>query len=583
MNAIHAEMTWNFSDDGTLTISGNCMPDYEVSDPIYNDYSSQVPWFLQREKIKKIIITNGVTNIGNNTFCFCSNLTSVTIPNSVTNIGNGAFWGCSSLTSVTIPNSVTSIGFEAFGKCSSLTSITIPNSVTSIGDYAFYECENLSSITIPNSVKSIGKEAFYGIMLSSITIAESVTSIGDDAFSITSFPSSITVEKGNVKYDSRDNCNAIIETESNTLIRGCCLTIIPNSVTSIGKRAFSNCKMGTSSFSIPNSVTTIGDEAFYGCDDLTTITIPNSVKKIGENAFYGYFTSITCEANTPPDCSSNSFNCIDKTIPVYVPANSVAQYKVANGWKEFTNIQELPTKYTLTDVEIFNNGLQLDGCEISYTRTFNNTSWQALYIPFSLNYEDWKDNFEVAFINGLRQFDKDDDGIIDETIMDVIKIKNGSLIPNTPYLIKAKKTGEKTITVKNATLYKAERTSVSCSTMLAEYTFTGSYNWIHASTLIANEYYAMGSGSLIITDGNSNLNPYRWYMKIDSRSPMYNVSNGTKTITINVVGEEETTGVEEIHIAYDKSSVYDLNGRKVSESILKPGLYIKNGKKVVIN
>ena len=577
---IHADITWTLSDDGTLTISGTDMPDYWYSEQ--GNYLSP-PWYFQRDKIKKVVIDNGVTNIGDEAFCNCTSITSVVIPNSVKSIGHEAFYNCTGLTSVTLGNSVTSIGAYAFYWCLNLTSITLPNSVTSIGEYAFCSCMSLTSIAIPNLVTSIGDKAFQSCALSSIVIPKSLTNIGNDAFFDTPYLVSIIVEKGNIKYDSRDNCNAIIETESNTLIRGCCLTIIPNSVTSIGKRAFSNCKMGTSSFSIPNSVTTIGDEAFYGCDDLTTITIPNSVKKIGENAFYGYFTSITCEANTPPDCSSNSFNCIDKTIPVYVPANSVAQYKVANGWKEFTNIQELPTKYTLTDVEIFNNGLQLDGCEISYTRTFNNTSWQALYIPFSLNYEDWKDNFEVAFINGLRQFDKDDDGIIDETIMDVIKIKNGSLIPNTPYLIKAKKTGEKTITVKNATLYKAERTSVSCSTMLAEYTFTGSYNWIHASTLIANEYYAMGSGSLIITDGNSNLNPYRWYMKIDSRSPMYNVSNGTKTITINVVGEEETTGVEEIHIAYDKSSVYDLNGRKVSESILKPGLYIKNGKKVVIN
>ena len=220
--------------------------------------------------------------------------------------------------------------------------------------------------------------------------------------------------------------------------------------------------------------------------------------------------------------------------------------------------------------------------KINYFRIFNNTSWQALYIPFSMSYDDWKNDFDVAYINGIRQLDMDDDGAIDETIMDVIKIKNGSLIPNTPYLIRANETGEKTLSVSGPTLQKAEENSIDCRTTIAEYTFTGTYNMIPASILIANNYYAMGGGSLVITDGTSDLMPYRWYMKIDARSPMYNVSNGAKAITINVVGEEETTGVNELRMTNDELPVYDLNGRRVNENNLKPGIYVKNGKKVII-
>ena len=201
-----------------------------------------------------------------------SEITYNNVTYSVTSIGKSAFEGCYGLTSITIPNSVTSIGDRAFSYCSGLTSITIPNSVTSIGNYAFYDCSGLTSITIPNSVTSIGNYAFYD----------------------RSGLESIVVDPGNTKYDSRENCNAIIETESNTLIKGCNNSVIPNSVTSIGDYAFNNCSRLTS-ITIPNSVTSIGNEAFLGCDGLTSITIGNSVTSIGNSAFSSCsgLTSIT--------------------------------------------------------------------------------------------------------------------------------------------------------------------------------------------------------------------------------------------------------------------------------------------------
>ena len=268
-----------------------------------------------------------------------------------------------------------------------------------------------------------------------------------------------------------------------------------------------------------------------------------------------------------------------------MPTNSVEAYKKADVWKDFSNIRAIPSIYTLTDGELYNVGSQRKECEISYTRTFNNTAWQALYIPFSLNYDDWKDDFEVAYINGVRQLDKDDNGTIDETIMDVIKIKSGSTTPNMPYLIKAKTTGEKTFSVTNATLYPAEENSVDCSTTIAKYTFTGTYNTISSATIIANKYYAMGGGELVQSDGSNDLMPYRWYMNVESRNSSYNASNAAKTITINVIDDEEekmTTGIRQLQITNDELPVYDLNGRKVNENNLKPGIYVKNGKKVII-
>ena len=235
--------------------------------------------------LTSVTIPNSVTSIGTFAFGDCSGLTSVTIPNSVTSIGSGVFYGCSGLTSVTIPNSVTSIGYGFFRDCTGLTSVTIPNSVTSIGDYVFCDCSGLTSVTIPNSVTSIGEFAFYGCSgLTSVTIPSSVTIIGNYAFNSCSGLTSIVVDKGNVTYDSRNNCNAIIETATNTLITGCKNTIIPNSVTSIGEYAFRGCD-GLTSVTIGNSVTSIGRSAFYGCSNLTSVTIPNSVTSIGHSAF----------------------------------------------------------------------------------------------------------------------------------------------------------------------------------------------------------------------------------------------------------------------------------------------------------
>ena len=244
------------------------------------------------EKISLIGMLFDVISIDSQAFKDCNGLTSITIPNSVTSIGQYAFWNCSKLSSITLPGSISSIEMGMFENCFNLTSITIPNSVTSIGNEAFSGCSKLTSVTIPNSVMSIGKEAFE--WCSNLT--------------------SMIVESNNVYYDSRNNCNAIIETSTNTLIAGCNNTIIPNSVASIGNNAFFGCS-GLTSISIPNSVTSIGDYAFSHCLGLTSISIPNSVTSIGSRAFSSCsgLTSIMVEESNSIYDSRDNCNAIIET------------------------------------------------------------------------------------------------------------------------------------------------------------------------------------------------------------------------------------------------------------------------------
>ena len=320
-------------------------------------------------------IPNGITTISSTTFNGCSSLSSITIPNSVTTIGNSAFYGCSTLTSINIPNNVTTIGSSAFGGCSGLTSVSIPNSVTTIWGHAFRDCSNLTSITIPNSLTTISNYTFWNCSclltvtipnsvttiedgafmdcsnLSSITIPNSVTSIGKDVFNDCGALTRISVDNDNLKYDSRNNCNALIETETNTLLRGCKNTSIPTSVTTIGSNAFRGCSSLTS-ISIPTSVTTIGSNAFRGCSSLTSISIPNSVTTIGDAAFLdcNSLSSITIP-NSVTTIGNYAFSGCSSLTTITIP-NSVTSIGSGAFWN-CSNLSSAILSNNITSIDSY--------------------------------------------------------------------------------------------------------------------------------------------------------------------------------------------------------------------------------------
>ncbi len=352
----HGNQTYSVTGIGDYAFSG-CSELTSVSIP--NSVTSIGNFaFEVCNGLVEITIPISVRSIGRQAFGFCCGPTSVTIPNSVGSIGTAAFsdvrnivyngsatgspWGaltidgyvdgylvysddtktnltgCSSLaTEITIPNSVTIIDKHAFNTCNRLLFVTIGNSVTSIGEKAFALCTRLTEITFPYSVTNIGDNAFASCSeLTTVTIPSSITSIGNHAFISCSGLTSIFVEQNNSVYDSRDNCNAIIETSTNTLLMGCVNTIIPNSVTSIGSHAFRDFN-GLSEITIPNSVTSIEYQAFAFCTGLTDIYV---------------------NPTTPPTVGNNCF--VDVNATLWVPCGLVETYQAADRWNNFSDVRE---------------------------------------------------------------------------------------------------------------------------------------------------------------------------------------------------------------------------------------------------
>ena len=204
------------------------------------------------------------------------------------------------------------------------------------------------------SVTRIEGAAFRGSAdLTSLTIPHSVTSIGDGIFDGCTSLTSINIEEGNPVFDSRENCNAIIETASNTLIVGCKGSTIPNGVTSIGKNAFLGCTALTS-FNIPNHVVTIGESAFEGCSGLTSINIPNSVTTFGYEAFYGCSNLTKVELNNNALVSKNNSSSTPTPI-TRIFGIQVEEYIIGKDVMSIGNYAFLDN-YNLTSV-IISNGV----------------------------------------------------------------------------------------------------------------------------------------------------------------------------------------------------------------------------------
>ena len=256
---------------------------------------------IDRNKIKNIVIKNGVTRIGNSMFVGLDNLTSIIIPSSVTSIGSHAFADCNRLVNINIPKDVINIGARAFCRCTSLTNITIPDGLTSIEWGTFSSCSCLASIEIPNGVTSIERQAFYGCSnLTSVVVPDSVTAIGLAAFYGTGLKE-ITLPFIGSELNSPQNTffgmifaqelsydGSVVPSTYYNAYKQIPSTLKKVTITGgarIDENAFYKCST-IEEIIIEDGVRAISPDAFAYCTNLRSITIPESVKEIGYNAFF---------------------------------------------------------------------------------------------------------------------------------------------------------------------------------------------------------------------------------------------------------------------------------------------------------
>lgn len=268
-------------------------------------------------------------------------------------------------------------------------------------------------------------------------------------------------------------------------------------------------------------------------------------------------------------------NLVVKTeaIEVVYPFGDVVKYTI-NESKEVVNLKKIVIDNdNLTE---YINETDIDDCDITYIRTFADTLWQSLYVPFEIEPAKFADDFEFALINNFHQYDENNDGVFDRVELEIKRCDPTKVLQaNYPYLIRAKECGTKSKEIGNTCLYATEGFSIDCSSVEFLYTFTGGYTTI--TDLRKKGCYYLDEGYLTKAYKSSQeLEPFRWTMSITARNSQYKDSPiivGSSKIKVRIYGDSETDIDEIGNISTTPEEIYNINGTRCDNTD-KPGLYI---------
>lgn len=424
----------------------------------------------------------------------------------------------------------------------------------SSGDGYFSSQWSLLEVVLPSTLKTIGSIAFKSSPLASITLPEGLETVGYQAFYYSYLPS----------------------------------VVIPESVTTIAQEAFFINQLH--SVTLKGSPT-IGSQAFGAMEEAHNFYLM-SAKPVSANAdiFNANYISIgTLHVNNDLydwATTTNPWKNFGKIVPLQDFNIEYTDAENNNSGKYFDK-EASDNTFTLTDGAFKNFTIKEDipMQTLTYTRNFSAANtWQALYVPFEMQYSDWSEKFDVAAISNFHEY-TNENGETEKVELEVRNVKSGKLRANTPYLIRAKAAGMQSIEMNDVTLKATEAKSIDCRSTEREYTFTGTYDAIDG--LQTKDYIFVSGGSLCKANNDTDvLKPMRWYLTIENRQSMtYDPSPAfAKPMSIRMIGEEDATGIEAVTIvstpAESKSSgIYSITGTKLAKP--QKGVNIIDGKKIV--
>ena len=550
--------------------------------------------------VKTLYIKDGIKAIGDYAFAHSYlSLCDMSANTVLETIGEGAFGACSLLDSsgessvkTILPNSVKTIAKQAFMSCTNFNNggQALPTSLVSIGQEAFMSCGFSGILNLPEGLTTIEDNAFsYMDNITEVVIPASLATLGNNVF-VTStltggYLPKFTVAEGNTNFAVEENL------DKDDLTDDCMLYGLRDGkkVRVIGYHYPKDAQKADKTIIFNKDVETVDDNALYS-SPFSTVVLMENVKSIGDYIRPNNTSSapkISIYSVEPPSIDKSQ----QGSTKIYFKVVDTSKYASSDEWQsEYFEIMPLDIA-TLNDNDSY-TGTGGAKDKVVVKRNFANTKWQSLYLPVSLDCSELVEDYDIAYINNVHQFDDNEDGVIDRTQLEAIRMKSGETDPNTPYLIKAKTTGDKEITLLLATLSAAAEPTFNVMSWYNEYVFHTTFSGVSGTVMVANGYYALSEGSLVkATNTDNSLRPNRWYLEIKGRTGG-GASAAPKSIDIVVDGEDDnpTTGIFEVETGnnVDKcadNKVYDLNGRMVktgnSLKDLPKGIYIMNGKKYV--